>query len=95
MLRYWAIHPAHLHFLSTATLVAANYGFACPLRCLFVWNLLFVGGTDRNCNFPAVHNPIELKLGRELGLLSQISQHVLVSRFKCFSYCKPKKKKTY
>jgi hypothetical protein len=61
--------------------------------CLFVWYLLFVGGTDGNCNFPAVHNPIELKLGRELGLLSQISEHVLVSSFNCFSYCKPKKTK--
>jgi hypothetical protein len=49
--------------------------------CLFV-------GTDKNCNFSAVRSPIELKLGGDLGLVSQISVHVLVSRFDCFSYRK-------
>jgi hypothetical protein len=45
-------------------------------------------GTDKNCNFSAVRSPIELKLSGGLGLVSQISVHVLVSRFDCFSYCK-------
>jgi hypothetical protein len=39
---------------------------------------LFVG-TDGNCNFSAVRSPIGLKLGGDLGLVSQISVHVLVS----------------
>jgi hypothetical protein len=38
-----------------------------------------------------VRSPIRLKLGGELGLVSQISVHVLVSRFDCFSYCKQTK----
>jgi hypothetical protein len=49
---------------------------------------LFVVGTDENCNFLALHSPIELKLSKDLGLESQISMHVLVSRCDCFSYCK-------
>jgi hypothetical protein len=48
--------------------------------CLFV----VVGETDRNCNFSAVRIPIELKLDGDLGLVSQISMHVLVSRFDFF-----------
>jgi hypothetical protein len=32
-----------------------------------------VGGTDGNCNFSAVRSSIELKLGGDLGLVSQIS----------------------
>jgi hypothetical protein len=67
-------------FLSAATLVAADYGFTCPPRFLSVCCVLFVG-TDKNYNFSAVHSPIELKLGGDLGLVSQISVHVLVSRF--------------
>jgi hypothetical protein len=43
---------------------------------------------DENCNFSAVQSPIELKLSGDLELNSQISVHVLVSRFDCFSYCK-------
>jgi hypothetical protein len=42
--------------------------------------LLCVVGTDKNYNFSAVRSPIELKLGGDLGLVSQISVHVLVSR---------------
>jgi hypothetical protein len=45
--------------------------------------LCVVVGTDENCNFSAVRSPIELKLGGDLGLVSQISVHVLVSRFAC------------
>ena len=82
MLRYWAIHPAHLHFLSAAALVAANYGFACPPRFMsFCLVFVVCWWNGRKLQFPSLHNPIELKLGRELGLLSQISEHVLVSRF--------------
>jgi hypothetical protein len=50
--------------------------------------LFVVVGTDENDNFSAVRSPIELKLGGGLGLISQISVHVLVSRFDCFLYCK-------
>jgi hypothetical protein len=56
--------------------------------------LLAFAGTDKNCNFSAVHSPIEMKLGGDLGLVSQINVHVLVSRFECFSYCKERKKQT-
>jgi hypothetical protein len=34
------------------------------------------------------------KLGGDLGLGSQISMHVLVSRFDCFLYCKQTNKQT-
>jgi hypothetical protein len=56
--------------------------------CLFD---VVVVGTDRNCNFLGVRSPIELKLGGVLGLVSQISVHVLVSRFDYFLYCKQTK----
>jgi hypothetical protein len=56
--------------------------------------LLCVVGTDKNCNFSAVRSPIELKLGGDFGLVSQISVHILVSRFDCFSYCKQTNKQT-
>jgi hypothetical protein len=46
--------------------------------------------SDKNLNFSAVRSPIELKLGGDLGLLYQISVHVLVSRFDYFLYCKQK-----
>jgi hypothetical protein len=57
------------------------------VRVLFVG----VGETDENYNFSAVRSPIELKLGRDLGLVSQISVHLLVSRFVYFLYCKQTK----
>jgi hypothetical protein len=53
--------------------------------------VLFVVGMDKNCNFSAVRSPIELKLSGDLGLVSQISVHVLVSRFDYFLYCKQTK----
>jgi hypothetical protein len=46
---------------------------------------------DKNYNFSAMRSPIELKLGWDLGLVSQISVHVLVSRFDYFFYCKQTK----
>jgi hypothetical protein len=55
--------------------------------------LLACVGTDKNWNFSAVHSPIELKLGGDLGLLSQISLRVLVSRFDYFLYCKQTKER--
>jgi hypothetical protein len=58
--------------------------------CLF--GVRFVG-TDENWNFSAVRSPIELKLGEDLGLVSQISVHVLVSRFDYFLYCKQTKER--
>jgi hypothetical protein len=45
-------------------------------------------GQTKIFNFSAVRSPIELKLGGDLGLVSQISMHVLVSRFDYFSYFK-------
>jgi hypothetical protein len=66
---------------------------ALPDSCLFVcWCVLCVG-TDENWNFSAVRSPIELKLGGDLGLVSQISVHVLVSRFDYFLYCKQTKER--
>jgi hypothetical protein len=56
--------------------------------------LLLCVGTDENWNFSAVRSLIQLKLGGDLGLVSQISVHVLVSRFDCFSYCKQTNKQT-
>jgi hypothetical protein len=40
-----------------------------------------------------VRSPIELKLGGDLGLVSQISLHVLVSRFDYFLYCEQTNKR--
>jgi hypothetical protein len=81
-------------FLSAATLVAADYGFTCPPRFISVRVLLLlIVGTDKNCNFSAVRSPIELKLGGDLGLVSQISVHVLVLRFDYFLYCKQTKER--
>jgi hypothetical protein len=68
-------------FLSAATLVAADYSFTCPPRFMSVCVLC---GTDEKRNFSAVRSPIELKLGGDLGLVSQIIVHVLVSRFDYF-----------
>ena len=68
----------------------------CNFSCSGLWSylpseihvcllLLFVVvGTDENWNFSAVRSPIELKLGGDLGLVSEISVHVLFSRFVCF-----------
>jgi hypothetical protein len=65
--------------LSAATLVSADYGFTCPPRFMSVVCVCGgVVGTDENCNLSAVRSPIKLKLGGDLGLLSQISMHVLV-----------------
>jgi hypothetical protein len=82
-------------FLSAATLVAADYGVTSPptfmsvVCCLFVCLFcLFCVGTDKNCNFSAVRSPIDLKLGGDLGLVTQIYVHDLVSRFDGFLYCK-------
>jgi hypothetical protein len=48
-------------------------------------------GTDGNCNFSAMRSLIGLKLGGDLWLVSQISVHVLVSRFDYFLYYKQTK----
>jgi hypothetical protein len=53
--------------------------------------VLLCVGTDKKCKISAVRSPIELKLGGDLGLVSQISVHVLVSRFDYFLYCKQTK----
>jgi hypothetical protein len=58
---------------------------SCVLLCV-------VDGMDKKCNFSAMRSPIELKLSGDLGLVSQISVHVLVSRFDYFLYCKQTKK---
>jgi hypothetical protein len=61
--------------------------------CLFVVVVGGGSGTDENCNFSAVRSPIQLKLGGDLGLVSQISVHGLVSRFDYFLYCKQTKER--
>jgi hypothetical protein len=48
-------------------------------------------GTNKNLNFSAVCRLIGLKLSGDLGLVSQISVHVLVSRFDYSLYCKQTK----
>ena len=78
-------------FLSAATLVAADYGFICPPRFMSVCWCVVCVGTNDYCNFSAVRSRIGLKLGGDLELVSQISVHVLVSRFDCFLYCKQTK----
>jgi hypothetical protein len=60
---------------------------ALRVLCLFV----VVGRTNRNCNLSVVRSLIGLKLVGDLGLVSQISVYVLVSRFNCFLYCKQTK----
>jgi hypothetical protein len=50
-------------------------------------------GMDKKCNFSAVRSLIKLKLGGDLGLVSQISMHVLVSRFDYFLFCKQTKER--
>jgi hypothetical protein len=90
-LRTFVFHLVVRHLLSAATLVAADYGFTCPPRFMSVCVLVVCVGTDKNLNFSAVRSPIELKLGGDLGLVSQISEHVLVSRFDYFLYCKQTK----
>jgi hypothetical protein len=77
--------------MQDVALVAADYGFICSPRFLSVCWCMVCVGTDGNCNFSAVRCPIGLKLGGDLELVSQISVHVLVSRFDCFLYCKQKK----
>ena len=48
---------------------------------------------DTNWNISAARSLIELKLGGDLGLESQISVLVLVSRFDYFLYCKQTKER--
>jgi hypothetical protein len=76
--------------LFAITLVAADYGFTCNPRFMSVCLCI---RTDENCNFSAVRSPIELKLGGHLGLVSQISLHVLFLRHVClFTFCKQQQK---
>jgi hypothetical protein len=55
-------------------LVAADFSLTCLRR------FMSVVGTDENWNFSAVRSPIELKLGGDLWLVSQISVHALVKK---------------
>jgi hypothetical protein len=43
-----------------------------------------LSATDKNWNFSAMCSPIGVKLDGDLGLVSQISVHVFVSRFDGF-----------
>jgi hypothetical protein len=72
--------------------IATDYSFTC-LYAIHVSVVCCQSGTDKNWNFSAVRSPIGLKLSGDLGLVSQISVHVLVSRFVYFSYCKQTKEK--
>jgi hypothetical protein len=53
--------------------VVWTISFTCLMRfmCLSVYLSVW---TDENWNFSAVRSPIELKLGGDLGLVSQISE---------------------
>jgi hypothetical protein len=53
--------------------------------------LLFVVRDGRKLQFLSRALSDWAKLGGDPGLVSQISLHVLVSRFDCFSYCKQTK----
>jgi hypothetical protein len=64
-------------FLSVATVYLPS---AIPV------SVVCQSGTDENRNFLAVRCRIGLKLGGDLGLVSQINLYVLVSRFDCFLY---------
>jgi hypothetical protein len=56
--------------------------------CGVVWWCV-LGRTEIAISQPcALQSPIGLKLGGDLGLVSQISVHVLFSRFEYFLYCK-------
>jgi hypothetical protein len=59
--------------------------------CVVVCCCVLLCGTNKKCNFSVVCSPIGLKLGGDLGLVFQISVHLLVSRFDYFLYCKQTK----
>jgi hypothetical protein len=90
----WSNFLAFLKFLSAVTLVAVDYGFTCPPRFMFVVCHV-LGWTKVTISQPcALRSPIELKLGGDLGLVSQTSVHVFDSRFDYFLYCKQTKERT-
>jgi hypothetical protein len=53
-----------------------------------------VVGADKYWNLSAVRNPIELKLGGDLWLVSQISMHALVLRLSCLNFVNKKPRKS-
>jgi hypothetical protein len=68
-----------------------TFSLFCPLRPFYLpsgsaihVSVCSLSVTVENWNFSAVRSPIGLKLGGDLGLVSQISMHVWVSRFDCF-----------
>jgi hypothetical protein len=79
------------YFCPLRSPIATDYSFTCLLRFMSVVVCCSLSGMDGNCNFSAVRSPIGLKLSGDLGLVSQISVHVLVSRFVYFLYCKQTK----
>jgi hypothetical protein len=81
-------------FLSVAT-GRSQWTIVLPASCNSCLSVVVcsLSVTDENWNFSAVHNPIGLKLSGDLGLVSQISVHVLVSRFVYFFIVNKKKDK--
>jgi hypothetical protein len=86
----------HFLFLSVAT-ARSQRTIVLPglfrFMCLSVCCSLLSVGTDKNWNFSVVRSPIGLKLSGDLGLVSQISVHVLVSRFGYFYIVNKQKNK--
>jgi hypothetical protein len=79
---YFLICPSQNVFFVRCNFSCSGLWFYLPSEihvcCLFVYSAI-----SQPC---AVR--LSWKLGGDLGLVSQISLHVLVSRFDCFSYCK-------
>jgi hypothetical protein len=82
------VYKLDLTFLSVAP-GRSQWTIVCsPAIHVSVVVVVCLSVTDGNLNFSAVRSPIGLKHGEDLGLVSQISVHVLVSRFDWFLYCK-------
>jgi hypothetical protein len=86
--------------IALAPILLVRCNFSCSVLWFYLPSEIHVccvvvlcGGTDKSCNFSAVRSPIELKLGGDLGLVSQISVHVLVLRFDYFLYCEQTKER--
>jgi hypothetical protein len=78
---------ANNYFFSLRTIVLPASCDSCPSIVCFSLSV-----TDENSNFSAVQSQIELKLGGDLRLVSQISVHALVSKFNYVSFCNQKNK---
>jgi hypothetical protein len=94
---HWPAGPSFLYFITPSLLLCRLFlSFCCsglwfylPSETHVWWLFVVVVCLDgQKFQLAALRGPIELKLSRDLGLVSQNSVHVLFSRFDCFSYCK-------